>query len=77
MGGDWFFQKLTKYKQVRTKMAMEGSQIDDIIEQELERFQEDEEKAVRMKKRADDIKQERSEVRKAILKAKQFMDEFS
>ena len=77
MGIDWFFKKLEKYKIVRTKMAMEGSKIDGIVEQELERFQEDEERAQRMKKREEEIKQERSEVRKAILKAKQFVDEFS
>jgi len=41
------------------------------------RFKTDEEKEKRMKKRAEEIKNETSEVRLAILKARQFMDEFS
>jgi hypothetical protein len=58
-------------------MAMEGSQIDDVIDLELQRFKEDEIKAERMAKREEAIKLETSEVRKTILQARQFLDEFS
>ena len=77
MGTDWWFEKLTKYRSVRKKMAMEGEHADEVVQQELERFKEDEEKNERMKRREQAIKQETSEVRKVILQARQFVDEFS
>ena len=77
LGTDWWFEKLTKYRSVRKKMAMEGEHADEVVQQELERFKEDEEKNERMKRREQAIKQETSEVRKVILQARQFVDEFS
>lgn len=77
MGVDWFDDKLQKYKGVRTKMSKDGAHIDELVEIELERFRNDEERAVRMKIRADAIRQETSEIRKALLQAHQFIDEFS
>lgn len=77
MGTDWWFDKLSKYRGVRQKMAMEGAYADEVVKQELERFREDELKNERMQRREEAIKQETSEVRKVILQARQFVDEFS
>ena len=62
LGTDWWFEKLSKYRSVRTKVTMEGEHADEVVQQELERFNEDEEKNERMKCREQDIKQETSEV---------------
>ena len=51
--------------------------LEKLVELELERFQEDDDKEKRMAERALLIKQETSEIRKVMLKAKQFLDEFS
>ena len=77
MGSDWFFDKLSKYKGVRRKMAADGANVEELVEIELERFRQDEEREVRMKFRAEAIRQETSELKKTILQARQFMDEFS
>mmetsp|Transcript_27939 Transcript_27939/g.38430 ORF Transcript_27939/g.38430 Transcript_27939/m.38430 type:complete len:339 (+) Transcript_27939:144-1160(+) len=77
MGTDWWFEKLSKYRNVREKMSMEGAHAHEVVTQELERFKEDEEKNLRMARREEAIKQETSEVRKVILQARQFLDEYS
>ena len=77
MGTDWWFEKLSKYRSVRGKMAMEGAHADKIVQLELIRFQEDHEKNERMQLREQAIKQETSEVRKVILRARQMVDDFS
>ena len=68
---------MEKYKNVRRKMGAEGSNTEQLVEVELSRFTEDEMREKRMAERAAMIKQETSEVRKTILKARQFLDEFS
>lgn len=77
MGVDWFVTKLTKYRNVRTKMTKEGKNADKIVQLELDRFEQDVKKAERMVQRGQAIKQELSEVKKAYLRTRQFMDEFS
>ena len=77
MGTDWWFEKLSKYRSVRGKMAMEGEHADEVVRLELIRFQEDHERNERMQRREQAIKQESSEVRKVILRARQLVDEFS
>lgn len=77
MGIDWWFNKMEKFKNVRRKMVSEGDNVEKLVELELERFQEDDTKEKRMAERALLIKQETSEIRKVMLQAKQFLDEFS
>ena len=77
MGEDWWVDKLRKYRAVRRKMASAGNNIDVLAEVEMKRFKEDEEKRKRMQARDVEIRNEASTVRKAILNARQFMDEFS
>ncbi len=77
LGVDWWFKKLTMYSQVRQKMLKESENTAEIMEIELERFQNEELKKERMQKRDQDIKAEASQVRKALLQAKQFLDEVS
>ncbi len=75
LGVDWWFSKLSKYQNVRTKMVREGDNTDDLVAIEIQRFKDDETKKVRMQQRDFDIKNEQSEVRKTILQARQFLDE--
>lgn len=77
MGIDWWFQKMEKYKNVRRKMGAEGSNTAQLVEVELSRFTEDEQREKRMAERGAKIKQETSEFRKMFMQARQFMDEFS
>lgn len=77
MGIEWWFHKMEKYKIVRTKMAAVGGNTNQLVQLELERFKEDEEREKRMKERANKIELETSEIKKTLLKARQFLDEFS
>eukprot|EP01038_Epipyxis_sp_PR26KG_P007862 gene7862-10671_t len=77
IGVDWWVDKLKKYKKVRNKIEVAGTREDLLVKIELERFKGDEEKIARMQQRDIDIRNESSEVRLAILKARQFLDEFS
>ena len=77
LGTDWWFRKLSKYRAVRTKLAQEGEFTDDIVATEWQRFRDDEQRKERMAKREDEIKCEPSEIRKTILRARQFLDEVS
>lgn len=77
MGIDWWFVKMDKYKNVRRKMGAEGGNTAQLVEVELQRFTEDEQREKRMAERGAKIKQETSEFRKMFMQARQFMDEFS
>ncbi len=77
MGDEWWFKKLSLYKGVRSKMGKEGSNVDDIVDTELRRFKDDEERVKRMAMREAHIKQETSEIKKIIMQARQVVDEFS
>ncbi len=77
LGTDWWFNKLAKYKGVRAKLVAAGSNTDDMAELEMKRFQDDQAKVRRMKERDDQIRNESSGIRKALLQAQQFVDEFS
>lgn len=77
MGVDWWFMKMEKYKEVRRKMGQEGSNAAQLVEVELSRFTEDEQREKRMAERGAKIKQETSEFKKVFMQAAQFMDEFS
>jgi hypothetical protein len=77
LGVDWWFEKLTLYSQVRKKILKAGQNAEEVIELEIDRFKEEENRKDRIAKRAVDIKNEGSEIRRAILKAKQFLDEVS
>jgi len=68
---------MERYKEVRRKMGAEGKNTEALVDLELRRFTEDELRERRMAERAALIKQETSEVKKTILKARQFLDEFS
>ena len=77
MGIDWWFHKMSKYKEVRRKMGAEGSNVQQIVDVELQRFTDDAHREKRMAERGAKIKQETSEIKKVIMQARQFMDEFS
>lgn len=77
LGVDWWFSKLSKYSNVRNKMVRAGDNTDQLVAVEVQRFNEDETKRVRMRQRERDIKNEQSDVRKTILQARQFLDEVS
>ena len=77
LGTDWWFRKLSKYRAVRNKLAQEGENTDDIVATEWQRFRDDELRKERMAQREMEIKSEASEVRKTILRARQFLDEVS
>ncbi len=77
MGIDWWFHKMQKYKEVRRKMGAEGGNIQQIVDTELQRFTDDAVREKRMAERDAKIKQETSEVKKVIMQARQFLDEFS
>ena len=77
MGADWFIEKLRTYKEVRRKVVQSGDNTDLMAELEIQRFREDEERMKRMKDRDQKIRQETSQLRKVILQARQFADEFS
>ncbi len=75
MGDDWWFKKLAKYKDVRRKMAMEGENVDEMVNIELKRFQDEEARVARMTQRQIEIDNEASGVRKKILQARQLLNE--
>ena len=77
LGVDWWFDKLVKYKGVRKKLMAAGSNTDEMAELEMQRFKDDLEKTRRMKERSDKIRNEPSAIRKALLEAQQFVDEFT
>jgi hypothetical protein len=77
LGDDWFFDKLKRYEGVRTKLVKMTDKIDELAVLEMQRFNEDLEKAKRMAEREKEIKKETSTIRKTILEAKQFLDEVS
>ena len=77
LGVDWWFVKLSKYENVRTKLVRAGDNTDQLVEIEVKRFQEDEARNIRIKQREIEIKNEQSDIRKTILKARQFVDEVS
>ena len=77
LGVDWWFDKLTKYKGVRTKLLASSKNTDEVAELEMARFQADQDKMRRMKARENQIRNEPSQVRKVILQAQQMLDEFS
>lgn len=68
---------MQKYKEVRRKMGAEGGNIQQIVDTELQRFTDDALREKRMAERDAKIKQETSEVKKVIMQARQFLDEFS
>lgn len=76
-GVDWWFDKLVRYKGVRRKMQQSGENIDIMAEIQMKRFQDDLAKERRMKERADEIHRETNPVRKALLEARQIVDEFT
>ena len=77
MGNDWWYKKLTKYKGVRKKLEMGSRNTDVVAAQEIERFSQDLEREKRMKVRAEEIRHETSTLRKALLEARQFVDEIT
>lgn len=77
LGDDWWFKKLSKYRDVRRKMAMEGENVNEMVGIELQRFQEEEARKERMLKRQVEIDNESSGIRKTILQARQLMDELA
>jgi hypothetical protein len=77
LGVDWFFDKLKKYEGVRTKLVKMTDKVDELAVLEMQRFNDDLEKSKRMAEREKQIKKESSAIRKTILEAKQFLDEFS
>eukprot|EP00981_Chlorochromonas_danica_P006632 scaffold1446_cov175-Ochromonas_danica.AAC.10 len=75
LGVDWWFKKLSKYKEVREKMAEEGRHADKLVSKEIERFEKEEDRRKRMAERATAIEQETNDLRKTVLKAQQFWDD--
>jgi hypothetical protein len=62
---------------VRLKIEKESTHGAKLIEFELQRFNNDVAKMERMAEREKVIKQETSEIKKTLLKARQFVDEYS
>ena len=82
MGLNWFDDKLKKYAGVRQKMQSMASQATRLAELETQRFQEDEDRALRIAQRAVEIKALKSgnggsPIKLALLEARQFADEFT
>lgn len=77
MGDDWWYHKLSTYRNVRNKMGKEGGNTQEIVNDELARFDYDAAREKRMKDRDQAIKEEKSEIKKTILQARQFLDEFT
>lgn len=75
MGVDWWFQKLSKYKEVRAKMASEGKYAEEAVAVELERFTNEQDRQKRMNERAKQIEGETNDLRKVVLQARQFWDD--
>lgn len=63
--------------QVRKKLVAIDNNADLLAETEMKRFMDDQAKAKRMKEREFAIKNEASTARRALLQARQFVDEFS
>jgi hypothetical protein len=62
---------------VRKKIVLIDDNADELAEVEMQRYINDEKKAKRMAAREQEIKTETSTARRSILKARQFLDEFS
>jgi Ca2+-binding EF-hand superfamily protein len=77
LGVDWWFRKLSKYQAVRQKMAMEGDKVQEVVELELQRYQEDKDKHIRLQQREALIEKEDNALKKTYLQAKQFWDMIS
>ena len=75
MGEDWWFKKMTKYKGVRDRISGDVD-LDAMSVAEAGKYQEDLMVKKRMEERKREIRNEKSSVRKALLEAKQFMDDF-
>lgn len=75
MGVDWWFQKLTKYKGVRDKMASEGLYAEAAVTRELERFETEQQRLKRVAERSKEIEKETNDFKKVVLQAQQFWDE--
>ena len=77
MGENWWFNKLSKYKDVRKKLKATSVNADEAALIEMERLEQDEAREKRMAEREAQIKGTSSTLVKAILHARQFADEFS
>lgn len=77
LGVDWWFNKLTKYKAVRRKLAAGSANTDELANTEIARYREDQAREQRIKERAVEIKKETNPIKKVLLQARQFVDEVS
>ncbi len=77
MGDDWWFKKLLAYKAVRQKLKGMVVSADKAAEVEMKRVADDEARELRIKDRAQKIKQSSSAIQRVILNARQIADEFS
>jgi hypothetical protein len=74
LGVDWWFKKLSKYKEVRSKMSAEGQYAEEAVQLELERFENELKRQERVANRAKLIEGETG-LRKGLLQVQQFIDE--
>ena len=78
IGEKWWINKLRKYEGVRKFISgSDGQDLDVLSQAELDRFGKEKERTKRMAQRAKDIRKERSFTRRAILNARQFLDEMA
>lgn len=75
MGEKFYYKKLSKYKEVRKKLTSQDSMADELVKIEWERFKKDEARRARIENRKIEIENSSSEVKKAILNARQVLDE--
>jgi hypothetical protein len=77
LGIEWWFVKMTKYKGVRKKLVSGTKNTDEVANVLIKRFKDDKIRDERMRQREKEIHLETSTVRKAILEARQFIDEIT
>lgn len=77
MGEQWWLTKLRKYKGVRDKLKAMNVSAEEAAKVEMSRAALDVEREARMKEREIKMKSTTSTLSRAILQARQFMDEIS
>jgi hypothetical protein len=77
LGEDWWLNKLRKYKGVREKIRAMNLSAEEAVKTEMARAAQDVQRVARMKERDIQIKSTTSTLSRAILQARQFIDEIS
>jgi len=77
LGADWWVKKMLTYERVRKMVGGSRERTQKLIQIELQRFHQDQERLLRMEARRKAIEAEPSALRRAMMSAMQTADEFS